>query len=185
MNSMWVKIALAVSLALNLFVIGAGVGAEFQRHRMVQMRVAPVPGNPMMRAGDGLPPDQREAYRMRMRQAGLANQPLLAANRAARDKVADAFSAPTFDADAATRALAASRDAENTARAQLENAVVEFAKGLTLDQRKVLAEGLRQPPQGGRGGRGGRRGGGMGGFGRGDFGPGGPGPSGDGSPPGR
>jgi uncharacterized membrane protein len=118
-----------------------------------------------------------------MRQAALANQPLLAANRAARDKVADAFSAPNFDAAAAESALAASRESENTARTQLENAVVEFAKGLNADQRKILAEGLRQPPPGGRGGRGGfghggRRGGGMGGPGPG-------GPAFDGSPPGR
>jgi uncharacterized membrane protein len=182
MNSMWVKIALAVSLAVNLFIIGAGAGAAFQRHRMVEMRVAPVPGNPMMRAGDGLAPPEREAYRMRMRQAGLANQPLLAANRAARQKVVDAFSAPNFDAAAAESALAASRDAENTARTQLENAVVEFAKGLNADERRTLAEGLRQPPMGGRGGgrggRGGRRNGGMGG-------PGPDGPTDGGPPPGR
>jgi uncharacterized membrane protein len=162
MNALWVKIALAVSLALNLFIIGTVVGAGFQRHRAVEMRGAPAPGNPMMRAGDSLPPPERQAYRMHLRQAALANQPLLAANRAARDKVADAFSAPNFDVTAAQAALAASRDAENTARTQLENALVDFAKTLPADQRKMLAEGLRQPPPGrggGFGGRGGHRGG--------------------------
>jgi uncharacterized membrane protein len=165
MNGLWVKIALAVSLALNLFIGGAVAGAAFQRHRVMDMRNGPAPGNPLMRAGDGLPPDEREAYRMRMRQSAMANQALLAADRAARDRAVIAFSAPNFDPQAATTALAASRDAEVAARTQLETTVVDFAKTLDPDDRRALAQGLKQGPgRGGRAGFGGRRhNGGMGG----------------------
>lgn len=158
MNAPWIKIALACSLAVNLFMVGAVAGAAFQRHRTVEMRGGPVQGgNPLMRVGESLPDAQRQAFRTQMRQAGLANRPLLETNRAARDKVAEVFAAPTFDAAAASAALAASREAETAARAQLEGAVVQFAQGLSVEDRKILAEGLRRAP--GRGGRGGHGGG--------------------------
>jgi uncharacterized membrane protein len=177
MNGSWIKIALAVSLAVNLFMIGAVAGAAFQRHRTGEMRAGAVPGNPLMRVGERLPEAERQAFRTQMRQAGLANRPLLETNRAARDKVAEVFAAPTFDAAAASAALAASREAETAARTELENAVVTFAKGLNADDRRILAEGLRRPPgRGGRGGHGGGPGGGPGGF-RGD------GPDRPGGPP--
>ena len=163
MNGLGIKIALAVSLAVNLFVAGAFAGAAFQRHRTVEMRAAPVPGNPMMRVGEGLSPENREAFLAKMRQTGMANRPFLEANRAARAKVVLAFSAPVFDAAAAEQALADARQADMSARAQLETAVVEFAKGLKVEDRAKLAEGLRRGGPGGRGG--GRRGGPDGRFG--------------------
>ena len=153
MNGSWVKIALAASLAVNLFVIGAVAGAAFQGHRAVAMRAGMGPGNPLMRVGERLPEAERQAFLQQIRQAGRANRLLLETNRAARDKVAEVFAAPTFDAAAASTALAASRDAETGARTALENAVVEFAKGLNADDRRILAEGLRRPSR--RGGRGG------------------------------
>lgn len=163
MNGNAVKIGLAVSLGVNLLVIGVVLGAVGQRHRMGEMRRGPGPGNPMMRLGEQLPPDKQEAFRLAMRKSMEANRANAEASRTARDKLIEVFSAETFDAAAATQALAAVRDAETAGRTSMESTMVEFAKGLNPQERKALAQNLGRP-FGGPGGRGGRRGmrGGMG-----------------------
>jgi uncharacterized membrane protein len=182
MNGKILPIALAVSLTVNVFVIGAAVGALGARARFMPHRPPPGAamggggGGPIMRAADELPADVATAYRQRMRTEAEASRPMLQEARAARQAAAEAFAQPTFDKQAALTALAKSRAGETGARERLETAVVEFAADLPQDQRRVLSRALRQP---GRGGPGGRRGGpGMGGPGRG--GPGGPFPD---SPP--
>jgi uncharacterized membrane protein len=132
-------------------------------------------GNPIMRAGDQLPPAVQAAYRQRMRAEAEASRPTLQEARAARQQAADAFAQPTFDKPAALAALAKARADETAARENLETAVVEFAATLPLDQRSQLSRALRQPRPGG-----GRRGGGPG-MGGGP-GPGGPPPGAGGRP---
>jgi uncharacterized membrane protein len=164
MNGKVLPIALAVSLTLNVFVLGAVAGAFGARARVDNHRPPPA-GNPLMRAADRLPPDVRQAYVQRLRAEGAATQPLLQQARAARIEAAQVFAQPTFDAAAAAAALARSRAAETAAREKLETAVVDFAAGLPADQRRQLGAAIRQPPRGGpgrRGGGGGRPGGGMG-----------------------
>jgi uncharacterized membrane protein len=165
MNNKGLTIALAVSLTLNVFVLGAMAGALGTRARMEPRRPPPA-GAPLMRVGEQLPPDVRQAFRERLRAEGQAAQPLLQQSRAARMEAARAFNEPTFDRAAAIAALARSREAETAAREKLDTAIVDFAAGLPVDQRSQLGQALRQPPRGGPGGRGGRvgRGGpGMGG----------------------
>lgn len=180
MNNRWLAIGLAISLIINVFIVGTVVGAFGQRARM-EHRIPPRPQgvamNPLMRAGDALPEDVRERYRQRMREEGVASRPFIEQARAARLEAADAFAAPQFDKAAAQAALAKSRAAETAAREKLETGVVEFAAELPADQRQALAQGLRQPPRMPGGPRGGRRGG-MGGpgFGDGQRGPDGPPP---------
>jgi len=151
------KVALAVSLAVNLFVIGIGVGAWGQKHRMDGMRRGPA-GNPMMRLSEQLSPDKQQAFRQRMREVAIANQADARVSREARKTLVEVFSAPTFDAAAATQALAAVRQAETAGRTGMEAAMVDFAKGLNADERKALAQNLARPFGPGRGGRGGGRG---------------------------
>jgi uncharacterized membrane protein len=158
------KIALAASLTLNVFVVGAVAGAIGMRARMEAPRPAPL-GNPLMRAGDQLSPTQQQAYRARLRAEGATTRPLLQEARQARLDAANLFSQPQFDPAAAAAALAKARTADTAAREKLEGAVVDFATTLGPDERSKLAQGLRQPPRR-PGGIGGRRGGG---------GPGGPG----------
>lgn len=187
MNGNWVKIALAVSVAVNLFIAGIAIGAMGQHHRKgAERRQGPGPGNPMMRLTDRLPPDKQEAFRQVMRQSMEANRANAETSRAAREQLISVFSAEIFDAAAASQALAAVRNAETAGRTSMEATMVEFAKGLNPEERKALAQNLGRP-FGGRGGRGGgRRGPGMGGpdgppgFGRGEGGP----PPGEGPPPG-
>ena len=157
MNGKGLAIALAASLALNIFVLGAVAGAYGTRVRTEQQRAAPG-GNPMMRAGDRLPEGPREAYRLRLREQSQATQPLLREAREARMDAARALAADKFDAAAVTAAFARARTADLQARERLEASVVQFAAGLSTDERRALAQGLRQPPRGGRGGPDGRGG---------------------------
>jgi len=187
MNGNWIKIGLAVSLAVNLLVIGVVIGAMGQRHRAGEMRRGPGPGNPMMRLTEKLPAEKQEAFRRAMRQSMEANRANAETSRAARGKLIEVFSAETFDAAAASQALAAVRNAETAGRTSMEATMVEFAKGLTRPERTALAQNLGRP-FGGPGGRGGRRG--MRGMGPGqgsddprNFGPGGGRPGPGGPPP--
>jgi uncharacterized membrane protein len=148
-------IALAISLTLNVFIIGAAVGAYGARARLSPDRPPAPNGNPLMRAAERLPPDVAAAYRVRMRAEGAAAQPLLREAREARRDAAEVFAQPTFDKAAAATALAKARTAETAAREKLETAIVDFAGALPADQRRVLGMGIRQPPRG----PGGRRGG--------------------------
>jgi uncharacterized membrane protein len=151
-------IALAISLTLNVFIVGAAVGAYGARARFSPDRPPARDGNPLMRAAEQLPPDVAGAYRTRMRAEGAAAQPLLREAREARREAAEMFAQPTFDKAAAATALARARTAETAAREKLETAIVDFAAALPADQRRVLGMGIRQPPRG-PGGPGGRRGG--------------------------
>jgi len=178
MNGKILPIALAISLILNVFIIGAAVGAIGARARFMPHRPPPEAmmggrggggGGPIMRAADDLPTDVATAYRQQMRAVAEASRPTLQEAREARQEAADAFAKPTFDKPAALAALAKSRADETAAREKLETAVVEFATNLPQDQRQLLSRALRQPARGGPGGR--RGGPGLGGRG---FGPGGP-----------
>ncbi len=138
-------------------------------------------GNPLLRAGDDLPPQIRGPYRAALRDAAEASRPKLAAARRARNEVARLMAQPNFDPAALTAALDRAREAEVDARSDVEAAMVKFAAGMTLQQRRILANGLRENPQGGRGGPTGP--GGPQGFGQGpgrDAGPGRGGPGGQG-----
>ena len=154
MSSRSLKIALAASVTLNVFVLGAVFGAVGARVRIDPQR-PPAAGNPLMRAGDHLEPAHREAFRARLRAEGQASRPVFEEGRSARREAAQIFAQQQFDPQAASAALARARQAEFTARERLDAAVIDFAAGLPQEQRRLLAEGLRQPPRGGRGRRGG------------------------------
>lgn len=153
-------IALAVSLAVNIFVVGVFAGALGSR-----ARVAPPPGgqggNPLMAAADELPEGLRGAYRERIRAESLAARPQLLAAREARLEAARILAQPDYDPEAAADALRRARDAELAARARLEEVVIDFAGDMEPGQRRVLARGLRQPPGAARGRAGNRRPGAM------------------------
>lgn len=161
MSGPWWKVALAVSLACNLFVLGAVAGVMGARMRVEQPRPAAAPGggNPLMRAGDQLAPEQRGAYRARLRLAAMSAQPRAREAREARMEAARLLSQPELDRIAVAQALERARTAELAVREALEGAVVDFAAGLDASERSLIAAGLRRPPPGGRDARGGRRGG--------------------------
>jgi uncharacterized membrane protein len=112
-------------------------------------------GNPLLRAGDKLPPQIRGPYRQSLREATEASQAKLQESRRARMEVARLMGAPNFNPDALAAALERSRQAELEARAEVEMAMVRFASTMNVRERRVLSEALREPPGGPQAGRGG------------------------------
>jgi uncharacterized membrane protein len=139
-------IALIVSAALNLFLIGGIVGALSMRAQVPKTTVAALaaaPRPPLWTAGQGLSPEHRQGFRQTLREAGRRNQPAAKASRLERRAVWIAMQEPNFDAAAAKAHLAKARDLDAEVRANVDAAVVDFAAGLPADERAELADGLR------------------------------------------
>ena len=152
-------IALFVSLALNLFAIGAivgglVVGARFSEGRGPMMRPGPPP---FREAAQTLPPARQEAFHRALRgETFEVRRKLMAASEARRAAWAQ-LGADPYDPTAVRRALARAQAIEMEARTLVEGRVVDFAGELSAEERDRLAGALSQPPQ--RGTREGRRGG--------------------------
>jgi uncharacterized membrane protein len=145
MTSSRIKIALAVSLALNLFVIGAVVGSAGMQARLTKK--APetsTRGNTsaLIRAAEVLPEDKRAQYHARLKAEGESAQADFKAARAARVRASALIAAPDYDQPRISALLAEARTHDVRARARFETAVIEFAAGLTPEERKALGERL-------------------------------------------
>lgn len=143
MTSRALKIALVASLTANVFIVGAVGGAIAMRHRMMEQRAKPPMGNPLMRIAQQLPKDVGVRYIARVREQSQASRPQMMEARAARTEAAKVLAAPQYDPAAASVALARARAADDATRAALENAVVDFARTLKPEERRVIAQSLR------------------------------------------
>jgi uncharacterized membrane protein len=137
------KIALAVSLALNLFVLGAAGGVLYRDAQGPPGRFGGR-GGPLGRAVEGLSGDQRAAFRQMLHDQVEAARPLIQDARRSRRQAFDLLSAPTFDRAAAGQAMAQARNDEGRIRAAMENAVLDFAARLSPQQRASMAEAIRK-----------------------------------------
>lgn len=170
MTRPWVKIALVVSLVLNVFLVGAAVGVLALGARMARHGPPGVVagGGQLWRASLALPPAQARTFRQAVRAQAQNTRPMAEAGRQARHDAWLSGAADPFDAAATKAALARARTADQATRERLENAVVDIAGALPPDQRRAVFRALAEPP----------------GPGRGRFGPGGPaGPPGAAPPP--
>lgn len=140
-------VALVVSGALNLFLIGGIAGAAWMRQearREAPIAAALAQRPPLWTAGRDLPPQQRRALRRTLREAALENRADAQAARAERRAVVDAMREGRFDRAEAERRMAAARTLESGVRAKVDGRLAAFAEGLPPEERKVLAEGLRR-----------------------------------------
>lgn len=145
------RIALVVSVVLNLFAIGAAGGAavvwSHTRHAAVT-----APRRRLFAAADTLPPADKARFWVAVREARRQTRDSRRTGRESRRLAAELFVRDTFDAAAVDGALAKARDADFALRASLEGAIVDFAKALPRSERVVLAQGLarggplRHPP---------------------------------------
>lgn len=145
-------IALFGSLALNLFLVGTVAGGLVVGQKVRSERppvAAQRPNPPLWRAGDALPPDQAQAYRRALRDQSPEVRESMRAARVARMEAWRTLGQEPFDPVAAKRRLAAIRAQEADARGRIEDDMVDFAAGLSLDERRILVRGLtergRQP----------------------------------------
>lgn len=149
MSPRGLTIALIVSLAVNLFVLGAVAGGFFIAHRLHQ--AAPTMrsgGPPLWRAGDALPPLHRSQFRTVLRgQAAQARAHMLEA-REARAAAWRRLGDDPLDAASVEGDLDRARAVEMQARTAVERQVVRFAAELPPAERRRLAEGLARSAPG-------------------------------------
>ncbi len=133
------KLALAASVAVNLFAVGAFGVVLTQGPRLAREEAPPPARVPMLQIVDAMPEAKRDAMRQALRATALAARPdFHAARQARRDAVALA-SEMTFDRAAVAEALARSNAAEMRGRERLEAGALDMLERLPMAQRAALA----------------------------------------------
>lgn len=142
--------ALFVSLALNVFIGGAFVGAYLAKSREPP---APAVGagfrarNPLAQAVRALPPESQAAWREGGLTFAQTYGPKAREARQLARETMRGFGDEPFDKDAALAALAKARAVEHQNRVAMDRRIVEFAATLPRDQRAAFGEALAKPPQ--------------------------------------
>lgn len=160
MNARTLKIALAASVALNLFALGAGATMLVNRERAEAVAAE----GRRTAGGNGrgeslgvlierLDEGQQDRVREQLRSAARAAKPEFEAARQARRDAIAAASAETYDAEAIAALLETSRAAEMRGRERLESNAIAVLGDLSIEDRRTLSQILTRH----RGGRGGHR----------------------------
>ena len=139
MNERTAKIALAASIVLNVFILGAAAGAFFWRSSPTPPQRAE---QGLAAVAQALEPAQRQAFRQALATARRDAQPDSQAARAAREELARLLGEPNLDHAAIDATLEATRAADIRVRARAEAAVVDFADSLGPQDRAKLVQGL-------------------------------------------
>ncbi|MDG4648610.1 periplasmic heavy metal sensor [Roseibacterium sp. SDUM158017] len=135
-----IKIALAVSLALNLLVAGLVAGAMLAHGGR-----GDAPAIRMLGLGPfalALPREGRDEVRERLAEGMTGLRAERARIGSSLGQVRRALLAEPFDREAAARALAASRDAAAALQAGGHAALLDTLAGMSLDERERVADRL-------------------------------------------
>jgi uncharacterized membrane protein len=148
-------IALIVSVALNLFVVGGVAGAALMLFRMQGGPPLAPPHPPPTFAmaedvGSQLTPEHREQWMTTLKDAAVAAGPRLRQSHDLRREAWNRLAADPVDTQAVMAELTRARDLELQARGDIDRAVVTFAGGLPADERKKVADKLSKTRLGGR-----------------------------------
>lgn len=136
-------IVLAVSLALNVFLVGAAMGGAYMWRASGPLRAGMSARGGLAVAADTLPLEERKTFRQMLVQARKEAASNITAARSGRLKLAQLMTAEPLDRQAIDAQLAAIRQLDMALRARLEKAVIDFAEGLTPADQKNFVEGLR------------------------------------------
>jgi uncharacterized membrane protein len=136
-------IVLAISLALNAFLVGAAVGGAYMWHASGPLRPGISVRGGLAVAADTLPVEERKSFRQMLVRARKDAASDIAAARAGRLELAQLLVAEPLNRQAVDSQLSAIRQSDMALRARLEKAVVDFAETLTPAERKSFVEGLR------------------------------------------
>jgi len=146
------KIALAASVALNLFAVAAGTTVVINRERVESHAAAQQsPGrtrSPMGLVGR-LSPEAQPQVRQSLRAAALSARPDFEEARAKRREAIALARSPDFEPTRLTALLDQSRAAELRGRQRLEAEAVTLLSGLEPADRAVMAEILARKRGGG------------------------------------
>ena len=144
MSSRALKIALGVSVAINVFALAIGATVlvrqdqledRIDAHRR-QVRERP----PIMAVVESLDPEIRDRVRGELRASALAGRPDFEAARSKRREAIALARSDRFDPAEVRRLLEESRTAELRGRARLESDAVGVLETLEPDDRAALAE---------------------------------------------
>lgn len=136
------KIALAASVALNIFaVVGGGTAWVLSRKAAEQAAEGRKPGRsePVWAVVEALPSAVRDQVKGELRANALQARPDFEDSRAARREAIALTASDSFDAVAVAALLERSRASEMRGRARLEAGAVETLGRLTPENRKALA----------------------------------------------
>jgi uncharacterized membrane protein len=142
MSGRSLKIALAASVVVNVFTIGAVGGLVYERLQPKAVRAAP--GNLVVQAAAALTPAEQAAFRQMLRERMVQDRPLIRESRQARRRAMDQIGAPAFDQAAVNASLAQARADDTAVRTHIEEGVTAFAAGLSPAERAAFADGFRK-----------------------------------------
>jgi uncharacterized membrane protein len=142
--------ALFVSLALNVFVVGAFVGVHLagrEQHRgPPELR----PRSPVAAAVRTLTPEQQAAWRAQMPEFTQTFGPKVREARRLSRETFRSFEDDPFDGAAKLAALKQARALEQESRAEMDRRLVAFAATLPPADRAKFGEALARPAAGRR-----------------------------------
>ncbi len=138
------KIALAASVALNLFAVAAGatvwVGRAKVEDRIEAAQSAPQNRSPFATVVRRLDPQVRQRVRETLKASAMAAKPDFEEARLKRRAAVELAGSPDFDPDRARALLEESRAAELRGRARLEADAVQLLVTLDPADRQALSE---------------------------------------------
>jgi len=144
MRPRWLVIGLIASLALNLFLIGAGAGVIALGRRMAGQSTPPRQIGALFWATDGLPQPARRDMRLMFRdvrdEVKADTDRSLALRVAAWSAIADLKP----DTAAIDQKLAESRQIDIGVRTHVEQRIVDYAAHMPPADRTTFAAGMRQ-----------------------------------------
>jgi uncharacterized membrane protein len=136
------KIILAVSLILNVFLIGIGLGVVLTGARIAPAQALKHPAPSIWLAAEVLPPADRAQFRQMLRDKAAEVQPELKSVRLARREAVALISQPNYDPTAVKQALRRAREGELHARSEVDAAYADYMARLTPQQRAAMAESM-------------------------------------------
>lgn len=137
--------ALFGSLALNVFVVGAFVGARLGERG--QDRPAMRGQTPVIMAVRTLSPEHQAAWREQMPGFARENGPRIREARRLARETMRGFGAEPFDREAALAGLRRARTLEHEGRMAMDQQLVDFAATLPADERARFGAALARPPE--------------------------------------
>ncbi|MBW3560051.1 MAG: periplasmic heavy metal sensor [Proteobacteria bacterium] len=150
MRERTLKIALAASLAGNLFLVGLIAGTRLLGEHKREQGAPSRSGGRFAAVVERLDPADAEALREVMRQEGEQAEPRVQALRARRRELETAMGRPDYDPIAVRTALARVRAEETALRADLDRTLLEFATRLEPEERVALSPLFRKSGRGWR-----------------------------------
>lgn len=139
------KTLAAVSLVLNVFLLGSiAGGAYWLSGPLAQKRTEAAQQRGIRFAAADLSPERQKELRDALRKTRRESLPLIRDARDGRIDLAHVLAARDFDRHALDDALSHTREADVALRARIEGTVADFASTLTPDERLKLVGAMER-----------------------------------------